>query len=207
MGVRAKSNRHAFLKRELQNLAAGINLLTILAQSGGVQFDCAVVFLRGAKESFVERGAILRRAMAELLRQIGVTDDFDDLLAANRRYSTSAPRNFDGYAHAGVAVVTCMDSRLQPLEMLGLFLRHRITRVEQVVDRRLDDIQRISQLMGDFGKGLSAFKKGVSGDNAAADPNKPATAPATPGDDAKTIGQSTTAAASAAPASSPQAKT
>lgn len=47
---------------------------------------------------------------------------FDDLLAANRRYSTSAPRNFDGYAHAGVAVVTCMDSRLQPLEMLGLML-------------------------------------------------------------------------------------
>ena len=47
---------------------------------------------------------------------------FDDLLDANRRYSTSAPRNFDGYAHAGVAIVTCMDSRLQPLEMLGLFL-------------------------------------------------------------------------------------
>ncbi len=47
---------------------------------------------------------------------------FDDLLAANRRYSNSAPRNFDGYAHAGVAVVTCMDSRLQPLEMIGLYL-------------------------------------------------------------------------------------
>lgn len=47
---------------------------------------------------------------------------FDDLLEANRRYATSAPRNFDGYAHAGVAVVTCMDSRLQPLEMVGLFL-------------------------------------------------------------------------------------
>jgi carbonic anhydrase len=51
-----------------------------------------------------------------------VDDTFDDLLAANRRYATSAPRNFDGYAHAGVAVVTCMDSRLQPLEMIGLFL-------------------------------------------------------------------------------------
>ena len=48
--------------------------------------------------------------------------DFDDLLAANARYATSAPRGFDGIAHAGVAVVTCMDSRLQPLEMLGLFL-------------------------------------------------------------------------------------
>jgi carbonic anhydrase len=51
-----------------------------------------------------------------------VTGDFDDLLAANARYSTQAPRNFDGIAHAGIAVVTCMDSRLQPLEMLGLFL-------------------------------------------------------------------------------------
>jgi carbonic anhydrase len=51
-----------------------------------------------------------------------VTPDFDDLLAANRRYATQAPRNFDGIAHAGIAVVTCMDSRLQPLEMLGLFL-------------------------------------------------------------------------------------
>ncbi len=47
---------------------------------------------------------------------------FDDLLSANQRYATSAPRNFDGYAHAGIAVVTCMDSRLQPLEMLGLFV-------------------------------------------------------------------------------------
>ncbi|PKQ32580.1 MAG: carbonic anhydrase [Actinobacteria bacterium HGW-Actinobacteria-2] len=51
-----------------------------------------------------------------------MTEGFADLLAANVRYANSAPRNFDGYAHAGVAVVTCMDSRLQPLEMIGLFL-------------------------------------------------------------------------------------
>ena len=51
-----------------------------------------------------------------------MTGDFDDLLAANARYSTQAPRGFDGIAHGGIAVVTCMDSRLQPLEMLGLFL-------------------------------------------------------------------------------------
>ncbi len=51
-----------------------------------------------------------------------MSSPFDDLLTANRRYATSAPRNFDGYAHAGVAVVTCMDSRLQPLEMIGLYL-------------------------------------------------------------------------------------
>lgn len=47
---------------------------------------------------------------------------FDDLLAANARYATSAPHGFDGIAHAGVLIVTCMDSRLQPLEMVGLFL-------------------------------------------------------------------------------------
>ena len=47
---------------------------------------------------------------------------FEDLLQANRRYATSAPREFDGYAHAGIAVVTCMDSRLQPLHMIGLFV-------------------------------------------------------------------------------------
>ncbi|MFV0405496.1 MAG: beta-class carbonic anhydrase [Propioniciclava sp.] len=47
---------------------------------------------------------------------------FDDLLARNRRYAATAPKGFDGIAHAGVAVVTCMDSRLQPLEMIGLFV-------------------------------------------------------------------------------------
>lgn len=47
--------------------------------------------------------------------------DFDDLMAANAAYSeTFAEGGFDGVAHAGVAVVTCMDSRIVPLEMLGL---------------------------------------------------------------------------------------
>lgn len=46
---------------------------------------------------------------------------FADLLAANRRYATTAPKGFDGIAHAGVAMVTCMDSRIQPLDMIGLF--------------------------------------------------------------------------------------
>ncbi|MFV0452495.1 MAG: beta-class carbonic anhydrase [Propioniciclava sp.] len=48
-------------------------------------------------------------------------DAFADLLAANRRYAATAPKGFDGIAHAGVAVVTCMDSRIQPLDMIGLF--------------------------------------------------------------------------------------
>ena len=47
--------------------------------------------------------------------------DFDDLTAANAAYAASfADGGFDGVAHAGVAVVTCMDSRIVPLEMLGL---------------------------------------------------------------------------------------
>ena len=46
---------------------------------------------------------------------------FDDLLQANREFaSTFALKGFDGVAHAGVAVVTGMDSRIDPLGMLGL---------------------------------------------------------------------------------------
>ncbi len=47
--------------------------------------------------------------------------DFDDLLAANREYAGShVMSGFDGVARAGVAVVTCMDSRIDPLGMIGL---------------------------------------------------------------------------------------
>jgi carbonic anhydrase len=47
--------------------------------------------------------------------------DFDDLTAANAAYAESFDAGgFDGVAHAGVAVVTCMDSRIVPLDMLGL---------------------------------------------------------------------------------------
>jgi len=45
----------------------------------------------------------------------------DDLLAANREYAAHFDMaGFDGVAHAGVAIVTCMDSRIAPLAMLGL---------------------------------------------------------------------------------------
>ena len=47
--------------------------------------------------------------------------DFDDLLAANRAFADDFDlAGFDGIAHAGVALVTCMDSRIDPLRMLGL---------------------------------------------------------------------------------------
>jgi carbonic anhydrase len=50
-----------------------------------------------------------------------VTDPFDDLLAANRRFAdTFTLSGFDGIARRGVALVTCMDSRIDPLGMLGL---------------------------------------------------------------------------------------
>ena len=48
-------------------------------------------------------------------------DAFDDLLAANAAYAAGFDEgDFDGIAHAGVAIVTCMDSRIDPLRMLGL---------------------------------------------------------------------------------------
>jgi carbonic anhydrase len=50
-----------------------------------------------------------------------VSGDFDDLLAANREFAQDfGLAGFDGVAHAGIAVVTCMDSRIDPLGMLGL---------------------------------------------------------------------------------------
>ncbi len=48
-------------------------------------------------------------------------DAFDDLMQANRQFADSFDLGgFDGVAQAGVAIVTCMDSRIAPLQMLGL---------------------------------------------------------------------------------------
>ncbi len=50
-------------------------------------------------------------------------DAFDDLVAANETYAAAHDASgYDGVARAGVAIVTCMDSRIQPLEMVGLEL-------------------------------------------------------------------------------------
>ena len=49
--------------------------------------------------------------------------DFDDLIAANRQFAqTFDDGGFDGVAQAGVAIVTCIDSRIVPLAMVGLSL-------------------------------------------------------------------------------------
>jgi carbonic anhydrase len=46
---------------------------------------------------------------------------FADLLTRNRGYQDQFDHGgFDGVAHAGVAMVTCMDSRIEPLKMIGL---------------------------------------------------------------------------------------
>lgn len=50
-----------------------------------------------------------------------MSSQFDDLLQANRDFADHfSLAGFDGVARAGVAIVTCMDSRIIPLAMLGL---------------------------------------------------------------------------------------
>ncbi|MEA5155799.1 carbonic anhydrase [Raineyella sp.] len=50
-------------------------------------------------------------------------DDFADLLGSNARYAEAfTDSGFDGIAKAGVLMVTCMDSRITPLQMIGLRL-------------------------------------------------------------------------------------
>lgn len=52
-----------------------------------------------------------------------LAEGFDDLLAANVDYAESfTDGGFDGIAKKGVLVLTCMDSRIEPLAMLGLQL-------------------------------------------------------------------------------------
>ena len=47
--------------------------------------------------------------------------EFEDLIQANREFAEHfALSGFDGVARAGVAIVTCMDSRIDPLGMVGL---------------------------------------------------------------------------------------
>ena len=49
------------------------------------------------------------------------TGGFDDLLAANAEFADDFQYGgFDGIAHAGVGIVTCMDSRIAPLGIIGL---------------------------------------------------------------------------------------
>lgn len=68
---------------------------------------------------FSVAGRVTRPASASA--SVPAVGDFDDLLSANRAFAADfALGGFDGVAHAGVAIVTCMDSRIDPLHMLGL---------------------------------------------------------------------------------------
>ena len=71
---------------------------------------------------------------------------FDDLIAANRRYARSAPREFDGIAHAGVLMLTCMDSRIEPLEMVGLMIGE--AKILRTAGGRLTDAALAAMVMG-----------------------------------------------------------
>ena len=52
---------------------------------------------------------------------VAANDAFDDLLANNKRFAEHFDlHGFDGIANAGVLIITCMDSRIVPLEMVGL---------------------------------------------------------------------------------------
>lgn len=69
---------------------------------------------------------------------------FDDILAANREYATGfALAGLDPRAAKGLGVVTCIDSRIEPLAMLGLrpgdakILRNAGGRVSEDVLRSL----------------------------------------------------------------------
>ncbi|MEO6203812.1 MAG: carbonic anhydrase [Mycobacteriales bacterium] len=47
--------------------------------------------------------------------------DFEDVLAANAQYAARFDAPYQpGVAARGLAVITCMDSRIEPLQMLGL---------------------------------------------------------------------------------------
>src|ERR1700733_9225202 len=50
-----------------------------------------------------------------------MNEHFDDVLSANERFAqTYDQAHLEGRAARGLAIVTCMDSRIEPLAMLGL---------------------------------------------------------------------------------------
>lgn len=49
------------------------------------------------------------------------TNDFDDVLTANKLFVQSfEDQKLSGFAKTGLAIVTCMDSRINPLAMVGM---------------------------------------------------------------------------------------
>ena len=75
MRIGAERDRQACLARHLDNLAAGVDLLAILAQPSGVQLHGHARFSRRFDKLPEERRTILFRIEAELLAQVRVGDD------------------------------------------------------------------------------------------------------------------------------------
>jgi len=72
---------------------------------------------------------------------------FDDLLAANRTFAADFDLGgFDGIARAGVAMVTCMDSRIDPLRMIGM--RHGDAKILRNPGGRVTDPVLIALVLG-----------------------------------------------------------
>ncbi len=91
------------------------------------RLPCRAPRLAGARGAGARRGPGAPARAPGLPRRGGawwdgaVTPGFDDLLSANRDYAARfTDAGLKGRAARGLAVVTCMDSRIEPLQMLGL---------------------------------------------------------------------------------------
>lgn len=76
------------------------------------------------------------------------TDPFADLLAANEKYAAefTGEDTFDGQAHAGLCVLTCMDSRIEPLGMVGLHIGD--AKIVRSPGGRLTDDAMLAMILG-----------------------------------------------------------
>ncbi len=99
VGIRAERDRHVVLKRELEKLAARINLAAIFAEAGGVEFNGAMVLPRRRQEFLVKRRAVARGTMAEFLRQVSMADDLKQAAGGRHRQSLEiGGPHFEGVA-------------------------------------------------------------------------------------------------------------
>ena len=78
MGVGSERDRHLALAGALEQQLGGVDFAAILPETGGVEFDGHTGGLRRPQKCIVERGAILFRADAEFLGEIGVADDIEE---------------------------------------------------------------------------------------------------------------------------------
>jgi len=75
-------------------------------------------------------------------------EPFADLLAANREFAAgfTGGEQFDGLAHSGLGLLTCMDSRIEPLGMVGL--RIGDAKIIRSPGGRLSDDAMLGMILG-----------------------------------------------------------